>query len=83
MKDIINSKVYANEGNNDVLSFLTVPGDVLDLGCGAGDNAKKLKSRGFYVDSTSISITELNAALPFLKIRFLFDLETGLPPKVL
>ena len=47
MKYIINSKVYADKGNNDVLSFLNVPGDVLDLGCGAGDNAKNYRPEVF------------------------------------
>ncbi len=54
-------------------------GNVLDVGCGGGDNARILKERGFQVDGISISATELADAMPFLRAGYLHNLEEGLP----
>ncbi len=78
----IEDKIYANEGNADVLSFMTRPGNVLDIGCGRGDNARILKSLGYSIDGISISENELNEARPFLQKGFIYNLENGLPPEV-
>ena len=78
----IKEKIYANEGNADVLAFITRPGSVLDIGCGRGDNAKILQAKGFWVDGITISENELNAASPFLQKGFMYDLENGLPAEV-
>ena len=78
----IENKSYHNAGNEDVLQFLVQPGMVLDIGCGAGDNAAILKPLGFKVDGISISENELQAAAPFLQKGYLFNLENGLPDEV-
>jgi 2-polyprenyl-3-methyl-5-hydroxy-6-metoxy-1,4-benzoquinol methylase len=75
-------KAYQNQGNEDVLTFLTQPGTVLDIGCGVGDNAKFLSERGYQVDGITISKHELEAASHFLNKGFLFNLEYGLPEEI-
>jgi SAM-dependent methyltransferase len=81
MQNII-EKNYRNTGNEDILSKLIKPGYVLDVGCGGGDIAKILQSRGFKVDGITISENELQNALPFLNRGYLFNLENGLPSEV-
>jgi len=76
-------KSYHNAGNKDVLNCLRSPGNVLDIGCGAGDHAKVLQSSGFRVDGITISQTELSESLPYLRNGYLFNLENGLPNEVL
>lgn len=78
----IKEKSYKNSGNEDVLKWLNKTGRVLDIGCGAGDNAKVLKPLGYEIDGITISETELKEALPFLRKGFLFNLENGLPEEV-
>lgn len=84
MEDLqfVSSKTYQNNGNLDVLQYLTHPGKVLDIGCGAGDNARILKDKGFTVDGITISNDELKQASPFLQQGYLYDLENGLPEEI-
>lgn len=79
----ISNKSYQNTGNADVLKHIKGSGQVLDVGCGAGDNARVLKERGLEVDGVSISEMELTAASSFLRKGYLFNLENGLPDSVL
>jgi 2-polyprenyl-3-methyl-5-hydroxy-6-metoxy-1,4-benzoquinol methylase len=81
VENIVN-KSYRNDGNEDVLKFFTQPGKVLDIGCGAGDNARILTPLGFKVDGITISENELKIANPFLHKGYLFNLENGLPDEV-
>ena len=53
MESVVNKK-YQNAGNEDVMQFLLQPGRVLDIGCGAGDNARILNPLGFKVDVVSV-----------------------------
>ena len=76
----IEDKIYANDGNGDVLAFLTEPGQVLDIGCGRGDNARRLKSLGYTIDGITISENELQEAGGFLQNGYIYNLENGLPP---
>ncbi|RYZ22899.1 MAG: class I SAM-dependent methyltransferase [Chitinophagaceae bacterium] len=76
----IQSKAYSNNGNREVLRFVNKQGEVLDVGCGTGDNARILMERGFPVTGITISETELKLAKPFLREAFIYDLENGLPP---
>lgn len=78
----IELKLYSNEGNEDVLSYIDKQGTVLDVGCGAGDNAKLLLAKGLEVTGITISPDELAAAKPFLKKGYLYNLENGLPSEV-
>jgi len=83
MLDNIALKSYRNTGNNDVLKFITEGSEVLDIGCGGGDNARNLQETGCMVDGITISATELNEAKNFLREGFLYDLENGLPDNVI
>jgi SAM-dependent methyltransferase len=74
-------KLYKNQGNNALLGLLTTrtPGRALDCGCGAGDNARILASRGWTVTGITVSKQESIAASDFCEQVILHDLETGLP----
>lgn len=78
----IDHKIYMNDGNPEVLELVEQPGLVLDVGCGAGDNARYLKVKGCQVDGISISETELQEARKYLQSGYLFNLEEGLPDQV-
>lgn len=78
----IEDKIYANDGNADVLAFLIEPGQVLDIGCGRGDNARRLKSLGYTIDGITISENELQEAGDFLQNGYIYNLENGLPKGV-
>jgi len=78
--EISSDKIYKNSGNADVLSYISGPNvRVLDVGCGAGDNARILHAKGCSVDGITISETELEVARQFLKNGYLYNLENGLP----
>lgn len=53
---------------------------ILDVGCGAGDNARILKESGKVVDGVTISEEEAREAQYHCRRVILFDLENGLPP---
>lgn len=73
-------KVYSNKGNLDVLALVT-PGEkkILDLGCGAGDNAKALIELGYTVDGITLSDEEAAIVKKIVRNVFVFNLENGLP----
>lgn len=76
----VHSKCYRNEGNPEVLRW--VPSDaanVLDLGCGAGDNARLLFGRGISVDGVTLSGTEASVASQVCRSVLVHNLEGGLP----
>ena len=58
------------------------PGRALDCGCGAGDNARILSTRGWEVDGITISPDELSKASPNCKSVHIADLESGIPPAI-
>jgi 2-polyprenyl-3-methyl-5-hydroxy-6-metoxy-1,4-benzoquinol methylase len=73
-------KIYKNHGNDQVLSRIPKGAKyVLDLGCGAGDNAQILFGRGLVVDGITLSECEAIAAKPFLRNVYVYNLEQGLP----
>lgn len=75
--------VYKNSGNLGLLNLLpTAPGRILDCGCGAGDNARILKDRGWEVTAVTIDPGEKKAAAKFCESVHLGNLEGGLPPAV-
>ena len=81
MENIIH-KNYRNTGNINVLKYLTIPGHVLDIGCGGGDNASVLRSKNFSVDGITISESELLEASQWLRKGYLFNVEEGLPQEI-
>jgi SAM-dependent methyltransferase len=76
-------KVYHNAGNPALLAL--VPADVrraLDVGCGAGDNARALKERGCGVWGVTLSEAEAELARPHCEAVVVANAETsslGLP----
>ncbi len=70
-------RVYANAGNLPLLERLR-PADrsVLDVGCGAGDNARHLKARGCTVHGVTLSRREFELAQPHVDRLTLADVET-------
>lgn len=71
---------YKNRGNFSLLNLLpSLPGRLLDCGCGAGDNARILKSRGWQITAVTLDYREKEAAGSFCDAVYLADLEEGLP----
>jgi SAM-dependent methyltransferase len=69
-------KVYANSGNPPLLELLP-PGTrtVLDVGCGAGDNARLLTERGVRVWGVTLSEAEARLAAPWCESVRVADVE--------
>jgi 2-polyprenyl-3-methyl-5-hydroxy-6-metoxy-1,4-benzoquinol methylase len=74
-------RFYSNQGNRELLDLVAGvrPGWALDCGCGAGDNARILASRGWRVTGITLSKQEASAAEKFCDRIFITDLEAGLP----
>lgn len=80
----VSTKCYTNDGNPPVID--AIPPEVstiLDVGCGAGSNAKLLKARGKIVDGITLSAAEAAEASPWCRRVVVADLETGLPEAIL
>jgi SAM-dependent methyltransferase len=76
-------KVYRNEGNQALLALLPGgAGRALDCGCGAGDNARLLKQRGWRVTGVTLSTAEQRAAAEHCERVFVADLEQQLPEAI-
>jgi 2-polyprenyl-3-methyl-5-hydroxy-6-metoxy-1,4-benzoquinol methylase len=76
----VKAKCYTNLGNPELLK--RVPQEsriVLDVGCGAGDNARLLSKRGKIVDGVTISPEEASIATQFCRSISIHNLEEGLP----
>ncbi len=81
-----NKKTYKVSGGREVSILGLIPkhpGRVLDLGCGRGDLAKELKSRGWEVVGADISGDSLLEASAFLTESFCFNFEDELWPQEL
>lgn len=75
-------KVYSNAGNPRLLDLLdSDPRVVLDVGCGAGDNAALIAKRhpGVRVFGITGSEPEAEIARPRMEQCWVADLEAGLP----
>jgi len=76
----VGEKVYQNAGNSAVLSEIPqCSSRILDLGCGAGDNARILFLAGKSVDGVTLSEAEALLAKPYCANVVVGDLEKGLP----
>jgi SAM-dependent methyltransferase len=77
----VSGKIYSNDGNGPLLA--AVPSGralrVLDLGCGAGDNARILRHAGHIVDGITLSEGEAAEAKRYCRAVFVHDLEGDLP----
>ncbi|MBK8515217.1 MAG: class I SAM-dependent methyltransferase [Saprospiraceae bacterium] len=84
MKSVIN-KIYANTGNDSVLSLidLSKKHKILDIGCGRGDNAKILNQYGHIIDGITLSEEEAIEAQKYMRNVLIHNLEYGLPQAIL
>ena len=77
----VDHKRYENRGNPSLLALLpNTATRVLDIGCGAGDNARVLAATGRSVDGVTLSEAEAATARQVCESVFVHDLEFGLPP---
>jgi 2-polyprenyl-3-methyl-5-hydroxy-6-metoxy-1,4-benzoquinol methylase len=75
-------RIYKNNGNPSLLSLLNKdPRTVLDVGCGAGDNAFLLKSKypGCEVHGITHSSAEAEIARKWMAACWVFDIESSIP----
>jgi 2-polyprenyl-3-methyl-5-hydroxy-6-metoxy-1,4-benzoquinol methylase len=76
----VTNKYYTNLGNPEILKRVPQGARiVLDLGCGAGDNARLLSEQGMVVDGVTLSSEEAIIARQFCCSVYVYDLEKGLP----
>ena len=67
---------YRNNGNASLLRILPAGAiRVLDVGCGAGDNARLLASRGCRVTAVTLSDEEARVASPWCERVWVADVE--------
>ena len=77
-------KKYQNSGNVAVLSLIPDSAkNILDVGCGSGDNARILLNKGCSIDCVTISEEEKKIAQIFCNNIFIKNLEEGLPSEIL
>jgi SAM-dependent methyltransferase len=70
--------LYRNEGNAEALALLPAEARrVLDVGCGAGDNARLMTASGRIVTGITWSEAEAALAAPHLDRVLVADIETG------
>lgn len=78
-------RVYANAGNSALIELLA-PGwqRLLDVGCGAGDNARLLRAKNpaGLVHGITHSRAEARLAAPHLARAWVFDLEQAWPAEL-
>ena len=76
----VNHKVYVNKGNPMVLSLIEGTNKkILDVGCGAGDNARELIHKGHIVDGITLSDAEAEVGKAIMRNVYVHNLESGLP----
>lgn len=79
----VEAKFYTNSGNPLVLRLVPDSAStVLDLGCGAGDNARHLSSKGMLVDGITLSPDEAKFASRYCQNVYVHNLEQGVPPNL-
>lgn len=80
MSRTLRTRCYRNEGNQGLLQRMPRPaGQILDVGCGAGDNARLLGRSGGVVDGITLSPEEARRARHHCRRVWIRDLEEGLP----
>jgi 2-polyprenyl-3-methyl-5-hydroxy-6-metoxy-1,4-benzoquinol methylase len=76
------NRIYKNIGNASLLALLNSDlSMVLDVGCGAGDNAYLLRSKypGCEIHGVTHSSTEADIAKKWMTACWVFDIETDIP----
>jgi len=80
MRHPVARRCYRNQGNALLLD--EIPKDairILDVGCGGGDNARRLTERGQVVDGITLSLSEARQAKNTCRRVWVHNLENGLP----
>ncbi|MFN3405701.1 MAG: class I SAM-dependent methyltransferase [Cytophagaceae bacterium] len=76
----VSEKRYKNLGNISIINEIDNSSlRVLDIGCGAGDNARILMEKGKIVDGITLSMAESEVAKNHCRDVFIYNLEKGLP----
>ena len=79
----VDEKSYENAGNPNVIKSIAKENAyILDIGCGAGDNARILESFGHKIDGITLSLSEQMKAEKFCREVIIHNLENGLPEKL-
>lgn len=76
------TKIYSNIGNQPLLDMMNKDcARILDVGCGAGDNAARLKllNPAYKVFGITLSRAEAQLAAPNLEHCWVADVENGAP----
>ncbi|OGP87974.1 MAG: hypothetical protein A2156_01725 [Deltaproteobacteria bacterium RBG_16_48_10] len=79
---VLQHRIYANTGNSPLIALLGAGcGRVLDVGCGAGDNAALIKAEypETQVFGISCSAAEAEIALQHMGQCWVFDIESEFP----
>jgi 2-polyprenyl-3-methyl-5-hydroxy-6-metoxy-1,4-benzoquinol methylase len=73
-------KIYQNKGNQDVLNLISSTSNILDVGCGAGDNARRIKDLypECHLYGITYSLEEASMASKYMKECWTFDLDKNL-----
>jgi 2-polyprenyl-3-methyl-5-hydroxy-6-metoxy-1,4-benzoquinol methylase len=80
----IHNKVYSNNGNKAVIEAISDDSlYILDIGCGAGNNAEILTKMGKVVDGITLSSEEASLASKFCRRVYIYNLEEGLPEELI
>ena len=80
MNELRSLTFYKNAGNIEVLKAIPEATRlILDIGCGAGDNASLLSKKGMTVDGITISKVEAEEAKKSCRNVIIHNLENGLP----
>jgi 2-polyprenyl-3-methyl-5-hydroxy-6-metoxy-1,4-benzoquinol methylase len=81
IRNCCEGRIYRNAGNMPLLEILALErsGTALDVGCGAGANARILAALGWSVFGITLSPTERASAEPACFKVWVHDLERGLP----
>ena len=80
----VENKSYKNLGNASVLRQIPSGAQtILDVGCGAGDNARILSAAGKIIDGITLSISERDNAKRFCRDVVIHNLENGLPAQLI
>jgi 2-polyprenyl-3-methyl-5-hydroxy-6-metoxy-1,4-benzoquinol methylase len=82
---VVHDRVYTNAGNVPLVALIQPPcRRVLDVGCGAGDTARRIRER--FPASEIVGIThsaaEAELTKDFITDCWVLDVETELPPHV-
>ena len=79
----VSTKIYRNAGNDFVLQLVPdAAQSVLDIGCGAGDNARRLHRQDRVIDGITLSEMEAESARQYCRNVLLHNLEDGLPSEL-